>query len=556
MFLAAVISFAVGIGLEALYPCPLAPLFAALLLPLPFIPFIIAKRPCLVVCLMIPLFLLAGMVRLGAVTLTLTPVAQDGEKGIYEAEVIETSPNTKVVRILKPADVAEVKAIFRTDKAVTISDRVRVWGELKELRLTFNNPSLMSWKWMKRLEGVSYELKGMLLTSTPGRNHIHAWRDLLGKRIERSGAVYPAVLKALTIGDTTGLDEGTKTLFQRTGTSHILAISGSNIGIVTAFFFFLARTLIRRHSRLRQRGDDIRYAALLSIPFAIIFMVTAGSSIPTIRATIMISVFMIALFFERGTHTVNTVALAALVILLLYPYSLFSPSFQLTFASVFFIVLGTERVYSVFRPENRILRWFISSVLMTAAATAGTLPIVVYHFYGMNPFAVLHNLIAVPPMCIVAMPLTLIGVILPWGGETLLRLAGETVSFTITMLRYLDFGYLYPLIRPTLFECLLYYVLLLSLIYMQSRLVLAGLVLVLLPLSSAYGYYAYRERTHNRTLCVDFIDVGLGDAMLIEAPQGVRILVDGGGQPRGDFDTGKSVITPFFSRKRSGPSIT
>ena len=81
-------------------------------------------------------------------------------------------------------------------------------------------------------------MKGPIISISPGTSYIHTWRSLPGRKIEASGARYPGILKALTIGDTTGLDEETKTLFQKTGTSHILAISGSNIGIVTAFFFF------------------------------------------------------------------------------------------------------------------------------------------------------------------------------------------------------------------------------------------------------------------------------------------------------------------------------
>ena len=104
---------------------------------------------------------------------------------------------------------------------------------------------MTSWKWLKQLEGISYEFKGTIISVTTGENYIEAWRKFLAKRIEDSGTKYAGIIKALTIGDTTGLDEKTKELFLRTGTSHILAISGSNIGIVTAFFFFIARMLLR-----------------------------------------------------------------------------------------------------------------------------------------------------------------------------------------------------------------------------------------------------------------------------------------------------------------------
>ena len=549
MLVAAALSFAAGIWFQALYPCPLGAISLTLLLLLALVPFLISRARRVALGLMIFLFACAGMFRLGVVTMTDAPVAPADGKALYEGLVVEASPKTKIVMIERPESLRGVKVMVRDEGGGDINDRVRIFGEMRELALTFNNPYLISWKWLKRLEGVSYEIKGTVISTTPGAGYIHAWRNLLKKRIEASGASHQGVIKALTIGDTTALDDETKTLFLRTGTSHILAISGSNIGIVTAFFFFLARLIIRRSTRLRQRGDDIRFAALVSIPFAFMFMVTAGSSIPTIRATIMITVFMLALFFERSKHRINTIAVSALVILLIYPHSLFSPSFQLTFMSILFIVICTERFYPMIRIENKPARWFASSVLMTLAATIGTFPIVIYHFYGINPFSVLHNLIAIPPMCVVAMPMSLVGLILPWG-EWLLRLSGAILGGTIGLLEHLNFGYIYPVVRPTVLECLLYFSLILSLIYIRARMVAAGLVFVLLPVSVGYACYAYQMRFNNAALCVHFLDVGLGDAMFVEAPQGVRILIDGGGQFRGDYDVGKSIITPFLlSRK-------
>jgi competence protein ComEC len=548
LFIIVVLSFVAGIYLEAVYPCPPARLLLIILAPLPFIPFLIPKKPTLASSLMVVLFVLTGMLRLAIVTSSQTYVVFEDQSEVYEGVIVEQSPNTKVVRIEKPLDFRGMKVIFRTTDRLRINDKIKVFGQLREMALTHNNPSLISWKWTKRLEGISHEIRGTIIATSPGTNLIHWWRDFLSRRIEASGAANPGIIKALTVGDTTGINEETKTLFQKTGTSHILAISGSNIGIVTGFFFFITRALIRRSSRLRQRGDDIRYAALLSIPFAFAFMLTAGSSIPTIRATIMITVFMIGLFSERGKHMINTIALSALVILLIYPHSLFSPSFQLTFMSVLLIVICSERFYPL-RTESKILRWFASSILMTVAATIGSMPIVIYHFYGFNPFSIVYNLIAVPLMCVIAMPISLLGLVLPWG-EYLLRFSGVVLDFTVHTLEYLNTGYIYPVVRPTLFECLLYFSLVLPLFYVKKRIVLAGLVFFLIPSALGYSWYTYLERFHNRTLCIHFIDVGLGDAMLVEAPRGIRMLVDGGGGYRDNNDVGTSIITPILlSRK-------
>jgi competence protein ComEC len=228
-------------------------------------------------------FALAGMVRLGIVTENrseirfdntniLKPDSNDNshtgsssflndgggsvsneKMDIYEGLVTEASPNTKIIKLISPESSRGLRIILRTHDNITINDRIKVFGYMKELNLTFKNPSSTSWKWLKHLEGISYEFKGPIISVKKGESYIEAWRTFLAKRIEDSGAKYAGIISALTIGDTTGLDEQTKELFLKTGTSHILAISGSNIGIVTAFFFFIARMFLRTSLLMRLR---------------------------------------------------------------------------------------------------------------------------------------------------------------------------------------------------------------------------------------------------------------------------------------------------------------
>jgi competence protein ComEC len=229
----------------------------------------------------------------------------------------------------------------------------------------------------------------------------------------------------------------------------------------------------------------------------------------------MITVYMLSLYFERGRSVLNTVALSALIILLIYPHSIFMPTFQLTFASVLFIILFMERIYPVINVKNRTIKWLLSSMLITLSAMLGTLPVVIYHFYGVNPLSFIHNLISVPIMCMVAMPLSLIGILVPFG-EYLLRLSGEILGFNIGILQHLDFGYIYPVVRPDLFEAVLYFTLLLSFLFINRGYVKALLIGILLPLTVIYSISVYDQRFYNKHLCLHFSDVGLGESILIE----------------------------------------
>ena len=96
----------------------------------------------------------------------------------------------------------------------------------------------------------------------------------------------------------------------------------------------MMRLILGMKRTWRLSGRASRYAAVLTIPFPVLFMLLSGSGIPVIRAVIMVIALMIAIFFEKQRHFYNTLAVATLIILLLYPYSLMTASFQLTFCGV------------------------------------------------------------------------------------------------------------------------------------------------------------------------------------------------------------------------------
>ncbi len=544
MFVAAVLALCSGIALEAFWRAPAAPLFFAALLAPAAIPFFFRWGKA---CALLTLagFMLCGASRLAFMEIGQTVPDDARVDALYEGLVVESASRVKVLSLSRPAALKGMRVAFPSGADLEVSQTVRIFGRIRPLAPSFKNPGSVSWKWLKKLEGVGYEVRGQVLSTARSNDPVAAMRRYFKNNIESAGAPRADILKALTIGDRTAVPLELNELFLHTGTSHILAISGFNVGVISGFFFFIARAAFRRVPRFRLSGQDRQYAALVTIPFPFVFMLVAGAGVSLIRATIMITVFMLALFLQRKTHFYNTLALAACVILLLYPHSLLTPSFQLTFMSLLFIVICMERLSPVLaKIKSSIVRWSCSTVLSTAAATLGTAPIVLYYFYGINPLSLLHNLVTVPLMGVAATGLGLAGMTHPYG-RSLLVLAGYITQMNVALLQTLDFGYLYPLIRPTFSEIVLYYGLVVTLLYVDRKQVAALLFCVLIPLCAVQVYADYRER-FNAGLCIHFIDVGAGDAALVEAPGGMRILIDGGGSPGSDFDMGRQVIAPFL----------
>ncbi|MCX8022870.1 MAG: DNA internalization-related competence protein ComEC/Rec2 [Syntrophorhabdaceae bacterium] len=549
MLFASILAFLLGIYIEAVFAPPLLFPFLSLVILIPALYFMMKREGLFPLCgiSLLCLFFCTGMVRMG-ITMKGNDIQIDGSKGVYRCIVVQSSPKTKIVEIVSPTPYKRLRVLYRSEKDYKINDTIEITGSLSPIGETFKNPYTPSWKWMKRTEGVFYELKGDVVALYKGKNYAHMWRNFLKKRIEGSGAKSPEIISAITIGDTTGLKEETRNLFLTTGTSHILSISGSHIGIITAFFFFLSKWLWGRYYIFRLNGNDKRYASLTTILFAFLFMLTAGADTPVVRATIMVVIFMLSIFFERGKSLLNTIALSGLVILLLFPHSLFTAKFQLTFVSVISITIFAERLSPFFKIKNLLVKWVITTAAITLFAFLGTMPIVIYHFYGINPFSIIHNLFAIPLICIIALPLALIGIVAPYG-TYVLKIAGEVIDISLWLLKHLNFGYIYPVIRPNLTEILLYFAFLFSIVYIRRRPVAILLFGLIIPLSIFHSYTVYKDR-YNDNLCFHFIDVGPGEAMLVEAPSGVRLLIDGGGFYNLDYDIGKSVLTPILLSKK------
>ncbi|MCX7965041.1 MAG: DNA internalization-related competence protein ComEC/Rec2 [Syntrophorhabdaceae bacterium] len=549
MFIISVLSFSAGIYFEAIKNLPIKIIFLLILPSLFIVPFFIDTHRRLCAIMIFLSFFLAGMLRLGFITNTWITEEQNNEFNLFEARVLEANRYIKVLKIIKPEFYKSLQVILKTDKELDAGDIVIFYGELKELSITYKNPYIFSWKWLKHLEGINFELKGHIINTKKGEKIIDRIRRFIKEKIERSEAKHKGIIKALVLGDRVSIDEETKTIFQRTGTSHILAISGLHVGIITGFFFFIIKWILNRKRTLAFSGLDKRYASIITIIFPVLFMILSGASVSTIRATIMVSIFLMAVFFEKQRDIFNTVFMAALFILLVYPHSLFMPSFQLSFLSVIFILLIINRLYQlIWRVTSRIMRWFFISIITTFSATIGTLPVVLYHFYGINFFSVLHNLISIPLICLISLPLILMGVFMPYG-EQIISLAGCVIDINIQILKSLDFGYLFPFIRPNHFEALLFYSFVLSVLFMNRKVVIATFYVIVLPVLLVYSIHEVNKRFYN-DLCVNFIDVGMGDAILIEAPKGKRILVDGGQKIKESFDVGKNIIAPILLSKK------
>jgi competence protein ComEC len=213
------------------------------------------------------------------------------------------------------------------------------------------------------------------------------------------------ILDAMLLGERRNLPILVNNSMIKSGTVHILVVSGFNVGIV-AFILVLLLRLIRFPRKIR---------LCLSIPCLVVYCVMTGASAPVLRATIMAIVFLLSYHIKREPEIYYSLSVAAIFILVFNPLQLFEIGFQLSFASVISIVYLYPRVKSLLRLENLksvSLRFFFDGLLVSLSAWIGTMGFIAYYFRIFSPVTVLANIFIVP----LATFISLSGIILVFCG--------------------------------------------------------------------------------------------------------------------------------------------
>lgn len=329
------------------------------------------------------------------------------------------------------------------------------------------------------------------------------------------GARHEGLLLALATGRKDLLPDEERALLRRTGTTHLLAVSGLHIALIASLArallgVLLAPLAFSRHPRVLRA-----LIGLGTLTAAVGYASFVGWPISAVRAVWMVSAAVAASSLGRSTHAWSALGLAGCATVLMDPTQIYEAAALLSFGAVAGILWVGPRITRWLPPDAPWLaRWVVGALATTIGATAGTLPVTAWIFQELPPLSPLSNLVAVPLIGGVATPAALIALAVPGPvGALALRVGDGAIHLGLWAIAPLAGEPLHPALGPAS-------ALALALALPLRRHTGACLGLLLLGLG-------LRELPRGG-LTIDFLSVGQGDAALLRWPDGRAWLIDGG----------------------------
>ena len=326
----------------------------------------------------------------------------------YEAVVVSepvAKPKTTAVDMIIVGDGRKVKAYIARDSAssrLAIGQRLQLCSHIERNhdwhQGTFDYRRYLE---VHGFAGQTFVRQGdwqRLTDSWEGlpvwqrlRLHFLCYRHSLLERYRAMGIddeAY-AVVAAMTLGDKSAMSRELRDVYAVSGASHVLALSGLHLGII---YMLLSLLVVGRRWRFVTQLSAVAgiwaFALLVGLPSSVV------------RAAVMISVYALLSLVHRGRPSLNALSLAALVILIVSPYSLYDVGFQLSFAAMLAIVTIQPLLEGMVSREwlfdHSVLRWLWGLATISVAAQVGTAPLVAYYFGRFSTYFLLTNFVVIP----------------------------------------------------------------------------------------------------------------------------------------------------------------
>jgi competence protein ComEC len=427
-------------------------------------------------------------------------------------------------------------------------DRVAVTGRLRTPR-GYRNPGEVDRGMLAHLRGVDLELSVIEIEHLAVTGDVPwRWADATRRRWSRTiahaapaeRATAAAIVRGAVVGDRSAIGDDTDDAWRAAGVYHVLSVSGLHLAVVALLGFAVLRRAIAGLG-LGRSHPPARYAALPALIAAAAYTAITGAEVATLRALLVVAIVLAGAALARPVRIGDAIAAAAIALLVHRPASIHDPSFQLSFVAAAVLAALPARVPGV---DHGRLRRFAAAVgrglVASAWVTAATAPLTASAFGQIAWGGIVGNLIVTPVIELVVIPVTLFGLagaaIVPALGTGMIAAAVVLTDLIDQIIAGLATATPSLIVIPPSTAELVGWTcawLVPFQIFRRRWRARPALALTAIILVAAVGLRLARHHAlrHPDQLVITFLDVGQGDAAVIETPAGETWLVDAGGEP-------------------------
>ena len=426
--------------------------------------------------------------------------------------------DTKTTLIIKEKNKTEkilVNYYEKIDK-INLGDKVKIKGTLK-LPSKNTVPNLFNYRKYLNNNNIYYILTASEITKIKNNTKILThYKNKLQKYINRKKA--HTYLNIFILSNKNDLDKEVLNSYQTNGLSHLFSISGMHITL-------LLGTILKLLDKV---SYNRYYKYIFLIIILIIYMYLTDFTPSILRSGIMFILLTLNKLFNFKIKTKNIIMLTFIIIVLINPYYIYNLGFQLSYLISFYLIIFAHIIN---KHKNYFKKLFITSLISFLVS----FPIIISNYYQVNLLSILINLLFVPIISYIVLPLAFITLILPTDSLLILTMdILEGISLSLTNINYL----LLELAKPSIYLIIIYYATI-TLLLINKKCFISLLTTIFIHKISI---------NFNPNMEILFLDVSQGDSILLHYPHNkYNILIDTGGNY--NYEISKNIIIPYLKSK-------
>ena len=426
--------------------------------------------------------------------------------------------DTKTTLIIKEKNKTEkilVNYYEKIDK-INLGDKVKIKGTLK-IPSKNTVPNLFNYRKYLNNNNIYYILTASEITKIKNNTKILThYKNKLQKYINRKKS--HTYLNIFILSNKNDLDKEVLNSYQVNGLSHLFSISGMHITL-------LLGTILKLLDKV---SYNRYYKYILLIIILIIYMYLTDFTPSILRSGIMFILLTLNKLFNFKIKTKNIIMLTFIIIVLINPYYIYNLGFQLSYLISFYLIIF---VHIINKHKNYFKKLFITSLISFLVS----FPIIISNYYQVNLLSILINLLFVPIISYIVLPLAFITLILPTDSLLILTMdILEGISLSLTNINYL----LLELPKPSIYLIIIYYAII-TLLLINKKCFIPLLTTIFIHKISI---------NFNPNMEILFLDVSQGDSILLHYPHNkYNILIDTGGNY--NYEISKNIIIPYLKSK-------